>query len=56
MRDALNAEMPDLSDVKWPEPKQGNEDPDPLFDSARDYVEQIDCYKDYQGKPTTRRT
>jgi hypothetical protein len=30
----------------------GNEDEDPLFDSTRDYVEQIDRYKEFQGKAT----
>ena len=30
----------------------GDEDEDPLFDSARDYVEQIDRYKQHQAKPT----
>jgi hypothetical protein len=31
------------------------EDPDPLYDSTRDYVEQVDRFKRYQGKPTQRR-
>ena len=26
-----------------------------LFDSARDYLTQIDSYKKFQGKPTSRR-
>jgi hypothetical protein len=26
---------------------------DPLFDSTRDYVERMDRYKEYQGKPIT---
>lgn len=30
----------------------GDEDKDPLFDSARDYVEQIARYKQHQAKPT----
>jgi hypothetical protein len=37
---------------EWPEPRDGDEDPDPLFDSIRDYVDQIDRYKEHQGKPT----
>jgi hypothetical protein len=45
----------DFDSIEWPEPKEGDEDPDPLFDSTRDYVEQIDRYKQHQGKPTTRR-
>jgi hypothetical protein len=32
-----------------------DEDEDPLFDSTRDYIEQIDRYKAHQGKPTERR-
>jgi hypothetical protein len=30
----------------------GDEDEDPFFDSARDYVEQIGRYKQHQAKPT----
>ena len=41
--------------MEWPEPKEGDEDDDPLFDSARDYLTQIDSYKKFQGKPTSRR-
>jgi hypothetical protein len=55
IEDELEAERPDLSKVKWPEPNEGDEDPNPLFDSKRDYVEQIDAYKEFQGKPTERR-
>jgi hypothetical protein len=51
----LDGRSPDLDAVKWPEPVQGDEDPNPLFDSARDYIEQIDRYKQHQGKPTERR-
>jgi hypothetical protein len=40
---------------EWPEPEDGDEDPDPLFDSLRDYLGQIDRYKRHQGKLTTRR-
>ena len=28
IEDRLNAEMPDTSGIKWPEPKAGDEDPD----------------------------
>jgi hypothetical protein len=52
---ALRAAAPDLDDYAWPEPRQGNEHPDPLFDSTRDYIEQINRYKAHQGKPTERR-
>ncbi len=45
----------DFDSVDWPEPDEGDEDDDPLFDSTRDYVEQIDRYKEHQDKPTERR-
>jgi hypothetical protein len=32
-----------------------DEDANPLFDSTRDYVEQMDSYKAFQDKPTERR-
>jgi hypothetical protein len=51
----LNAAAPDLSDIDWPTADVGDEDDDPLFDSNRSYVEQMDRYKDHQGKPTSRR-
>jgi hypothetical protein len=41
--------------VEWPEPAFGDEDPDPLFDSNRPYVEQIDRFKHHQDKPTGRK-
>jgi hypothetical protein len=43
------------TDYEWPEPDDGDEDEDPLFDSRRSYMEQIDRYKAYQDKPTDRR-
>jgi hypothetical protein len=52
---ALADAAPALDDYSWPEPRQGNEDPNPLFDSRRDYIEQINRYKEHQGKPTERR-
>ncbi len=55
MGDDLRASAPDLDAVEWPEPRESaDEDPDPLFDSTRDYVEQIDRYKRHQGRPTSR--
>jgi hypothetical protein len=53
--DDMNAEAPDPEDYGWPEPAEGDEVPDPLFDSRRDYVAQIDRYKHHQGKPTARK-
>jgi hypothetical protein len=56
IQDSLNAQAPDLDAVIWPEPTEGDEFPDPLYDSARDYVEQVDRYKEHQAKPTERKT
>ena len=46
----------DLDRIEWPEPNEPDEDDDPLFDSTREYVEQIDRYKQHQGKPIARRS
>ena len=51
----LQRQAPDLDLVDWPEPADGIEDDDPLFDSSRGYIEQIDRFKMHQGKPTERR-
>ena len=46
---------------RQPEPEiecpdfDADEDDDPLFDSTREYVEQVDRYKEHQGKPIARR-
>jgi hypothetical protein len=50
--DLLDA-TPDPADHDWPEAREPDEDDDPLFDSTRDYVEQMDRYKQHQGKPIT---
>jgi hypothetical protein len=52
----LQAQAPDPDLIEWPEPADGDEDDDPLFDSTRDYVEQMDSYKLFQDKPTERRS
>ena len=52
---SLEAEAPDPDAIDWPEPDEGDEDSDPLFDSLRDYLEQINRYKKYQDKPIKRR-
>lgn len=33
----------------------GDEDPDPLFDSTRSYLEQVDRFKRHQATPTARK-
>jgi hypothetical protein len=43
---------PRIDEVEWVEPFEADEDPDPLFDSTRDYVTQVDRFKSHQGKPT----
>jgi hypothetical protein len=48
--EVLAENAPDLEDIEWPEPALGDEDPDPLFDSGRPYVEQIDRFRRHQGK------
>jgi hypothetical protein len=53
--ESLEQAAPDSDGYGWPEPRPGNEDPDPMFKSTRGYVEQIDRYKRHQGKPITRR-
>jgi hypothetical protein len=52
---SLEARAPDSDDFDWPEPAEGNEDEDALFDSTRDYVAQIDRLKKHQQKPTERK-
>ena len=42
---------PDIEGIEWPEPDDGDPDLDPLYDSRRDYIEQLDRYKLHQGKP-----
>jgi hypothetical protein len=46
----LQKESPDLSEHYWPEGEPGEEHPNPLFDSYRDYVDQIAVYKRFQCK------
>jgi hypothetical protein len=46
----LQAELPAAEDYRWPEPKEGDEDDDPLYDSNRDYLDQLARYREHQGK------
>lgn len=50
----LAEKRPDVPDVEWPEPVEGDEDDDPLFDARRSYIEQADRYKRYQRKSIDR--
>jgi hypothetical protein len=53
--EALEERVQDAGEIDWASPDEADEGDDPLFDSARGYVAQIDRYKAHQGKPTTRR-
>jgi hypothetical protein len=48
------AAEPVLDETEWPSPEEG-ETVEPLFDSTRGYLEQIDHYKKCANKPTTRK-
>jgi hypothetical protein len=52
---ALEARIPAPDTIAWASPAAPDGDDDPLFDSARGYVDQIDRYKAHAGKPTARR-
>jgi hypothetical protein len=52
IEDDLKNKAPHIDDIDMPEPEGGDEDLDPLFDSSRDYVEQVDRFKEFQDKPT----
>jgi hypothetical protein len=46
----LDARAPDFRSIAWPEPGEGREDPEPLFDSRRSYLEQMRIYRRHQGR------
>jgi hypothetical protein len=47
----LSENVPDISGITPPEARPAAEHPDPLYDSRRDYVEQIERYRRHQRKP-----
>lgn len=51
---ALDAEIeeaaPDAEEFDWPEAAEVDEDDDPLYNSRRSYVEQVDRFRRHQGK------
>jgi RNA polymerase-binding transcription factor DksA len=51
----LDNQAPDLDSYDWPEPAEGDEDDDPMFDSTRSYVDQVARYKEHQGKSADRK-
>jgi hypothetical protein len=46
----LESHLPDADEFDWSTPEPADKDDDPLFDSQRDYFEQIDRYREHQGK------
>jgi hypothetical protein len=46
----LREEIPDVDNYDWPEPREGDEHSDPLFDSTREYLEQLDRYREFHKK------
>jgi hypothetical protein len=50
MKAGLEEEVPDPDAFAWPEPAEGDEDDDALYDSTRDYLEQVDIFRERQGK------
>lgn len=48
--DDLQAEAPDLDEYAIPEGREAEEIADGLYNSERDYLDQIDVYKQFQGK------
>jgi hypothetical protein len=51
----LEDHAPDPDDVEWPGNCVADESHDQLYQSERDYLEQIARYKRHQGKPVERR-
>ena len=50
MRRALDAAVPNLDDYPLPRAYVGEELTDGLYNSERDYLEQLDAYKLFQGR------
>jgi len=50
MRSELDLSIPDLADYPLPLPVFADEFGDGLYDTARDYLEQLEAYKQFQGK------
>ena len=50
MRQELDVSVPDLSYYPVPQPECYGEIGDGLYDSGRNYLEQLESYKVFQGK------
>lgn len=48
--DELRSKMPDLDSYPLPEAREADELGEGLYNSERDYLEQIEAYKQFQGK------
>lgn len=46
----IKAQMPQLEETDLPRPREASPPASPLFDSKRDYLDQIDHYRAWQGK------
>lgn len=46
----IKAQMPQLQETDLPHPREASPPASPLFDSKRDYLDQIDHYRAWQGK------
>jgi hypothetical protein len=50
MADAMEQEAQETSDAfEWPEPAEGDEADDPLYDFSRDYIDQVDRFREHRG-------
>jgi hypothetical protein len=50
MREELSLSVPHLDAYELPQPVEASEIGDGLYNSERDYLEQIEAYKEFQGK------
>src|SRR5437764_1635940 len=50
MGGALLHAAPLPEEFDWPEPAEGAEGENVLYDSTRDYLDQVDIFRAYQGK------
>ncbi len=50
IREELSLSMPHLDSYPLPQPALANEIGNGLYNSERDYLEQIEAYKEFQGK------
>ena len=53
--DLENATSSALDGIEWPQPEEEDASAEPLFDSTRTYLEQMNVYKRHQGRATARK-